>query len=434
MVSQQKTKFKDTEVGKIPEDWEVREIQEVVSKLGDGLHGTPKYDDNGDYYFINGNNLVDGKIEVDEKTRKCSKEESQKYKKELNNRTILVSINGTLGNIALYDNEKIILGKSACYMNVKDDFSLFFIKYVLKNGYFQNYVQFNATGTTIKNVSLKQMREFKFGIPKDFEEQSAIAKVFADIDNKVGLNRKINRQLEAIGLALFKHWFIDFEFPNKEGKPYKSSGGEMVDSELGKIPKGWEVIQIKDFGKVICGKTPPKSIKKYFDGNIPFIKIPDMHDQTYIIETSDTLTEDGMNYQKNKTILPNSLCVSCIATIGLVSLTYRLSQTNQQINSIVPKNKFYSYYLYYTLKLLRKYLEDLGSGGSATLNVNTSIFSKIKLIKPEENILKNYHLIIDPLFSRILKNLLESNYLENIRDVLLPRLMSGKIRVPVEVG
>src|SRR3989344_5063573 len=98
-MNKKETKFKETEIGEIPEDWEVKEIQEVVSKLGDGLHGTPKYDDNGEYYLVN------GKIEVDEKTKRCSKNEFEKYKKELNDRTIMVSINGTIGNIALYNNE-----------------------------------------------------------------------------------------------------------------------------------------------------------------------------------------------------------------------------------------------------------------------------------------------------------------------------------------
>ena len=111
--------FKQTEIGMIPEEWEVKEIGEIVTKLGDGLHGTPKYDGDGKYYFINGNNLVNGKIQVNGNTKKCPEEEFDKYKKELNNRTVLVSINGTLGNIALYNREKVILGKSACYFNVK---------------------------------------------------------------------------------------------------------------------------------------------------------------------------------------------------------------------------------------------------------------------------------------------------------------------------
>jgi len=96
-------------------EWKEVILRDVVSILGDGLHGTPQYDDNGEYYFINGNNLSDGKIVIKEGTKKANKEEYEKYKKDLNDQTIFVSINGTLGNVALYNNEKCILGKSACF-------------------------------------------------------------------------------------------------------------------------------------------------------------------------------------------------------------------------------------------------------------------------------------------------------------------------------
>ena len=205
-----KPKFKQTEIGMIPEDWEVKDIQHVVTKLGDGLHGTPKYDESGTYYFVNGNNLANGKIKVNKDTKKCSKEEFEKYKKELTNRTILVSINGTLGNIAIYNDEKIILGKSACYLTVKDEYNLQFIKYVLRNTAFQNHIQNNATGTTIKNVSLKQMREYKFGIPMNAKEQFLISKILADLDFKIELNQQMNKTLEAIGQVIFKHLFVYF--------------------------------------------------------------------------------------------------------------------------------------------------------------------------------------------------------------------------------
>jgi len=243
----------------------------------------------------------------------------------------------------------------------------------------------------------------------------------------------MNKTLEAIAQAIFKHWFVDFEFPNEEGKPYKSSGGEMVyNEELGKeIPKGWEVVEIRELGEIICGKTPPKSIKKYFGGDMPFIKIPDIHNEVFVIETDDSLTEEGMNSQKNKTIPPYSVCVSCIATVGKVCINDKKSQTNQQINSIVPKESYFTYYLYFKMKSMEDYLKVLGSGGSATLNINTRIFSKIKILKPEDEILREFQEKVDPLFDKILSNLYQSKSLSQIRDTLLPKLMPGEIRVKV---
>lgn len=145
--------------------WEEKTLKELTSHLGDGLHGTPKYTSEGDYYFINGNNLTDGVIEFKSSTKRVSFEEYNKHKKNLTDRTILVSINGTLGNVAFYNNEKIILGKSACYFNMKEGVDKNYIKYVLSSSYFLKYAHKEATGATIKNVSLKTMREFIVPIP-----------------------------------------------------------------------------------------------------------------------------------------------------------------------------------------------------------------------------------------------------------------------------
>ena len=156
------------------EDGEEKTLKEITSILGDGLHGTPKYTVDGEYYFINGNNLDNGKIVFKENTKKVSIEEYDKYKKNLNDRTMLVSINGTLCNVAFYNNEKVILGKSACYFNLLDGIDKNFIKYVIQSPYFIRYAFKEATGATIKNVSLKSMREFKMHLPK-LEEQKLIS-------------------------------------------------------------------------------------------------------------------------------------------------------------------------------------------------------------------------------------------------------------------
>jgi type I restriction enzyme, S subunit len=159
------------------EGWVEKTIKEITSLLGDGLHGTPKYTDGGEYYFINGNNLEDGKIVFKENTKRVSSAEYEKHKKKLNDRTVLVSINGTLGNVAFYNNEKIILGKSACYFNLLDSVDKHFIKYIISSPYFLQYAHREATGATIKNVSLKSMREFKVLLPSLTEQNAIVSKL-----------------------------------------------------------------------------------------------------------------------------------------------------------------------------------------------------------------------------------------------------------------
>lgn len=178
------------------EKWKKTTIEECTDVLGDGLHGTPKYTPDGEYAFINGNNLIDGKIVIKKDTKRVSEEEYEKYKKPLNERTLFVSINGTLGNVGIYGGEQVILGKSACYFNVKECVDKAFIYYVVCTPDFKQYLETNATGTTIKNVSLKQMREYEFSIP-DFQTQRKISSLLGAIDEKIRNNKEINDNLVA---------------------------------------------------------------------------------------------------------------------------------------------------------------------------------------------------------------------------------------------
>lgn len=178
--------------GKLPKGWEWSNVKEITTLLGDGLHGTPKYDSNGEYYFINGNNLNDGKIEIKENTKKVSKEEFEKYKKQLNDKTIFVSINGSLGYTAFYNNEPVILGKSACYFNVKDGIDKHYIRYIFTSQRFTNYSVTVATGSTIKNVSLKSMREFEIPLPKNIEEQCQIVQ---EIESRLSVADKMEESI-----------------------------------------------------------------------------------------------------------------------------------------------------------------------------------------------------------------------------------------------
>ena len=266
----------------------------------------------------------------------------------------------------------------------------------------------------------------------ELHEQRAIAHILGSLDDKIELNHRMNHTLEAMARAIFKHWFIDFEFPNDNGEPYKSSGGEMIDSPLGPIPKGWRIVKIKSLGNIVCGKTPPKKQRVFYENaSIPFIKIPDMHNQVFAVNSNDTLSCEAINIMRKKLLPANSICVSCIATVGEVVITSRESFTNQQINSIVPRKKYLVYYTYFMMKELQNTLVQMASGGSATLNLNTKEFSNTSIIFPSESTIFRFHETVECLFQRILLNQTEINALASLRDILLPKLMSGEIRVPV---
>ena len=392
-------------------EWTITTLEACTDILGDGLHGTPIYSENGEYAFVNGNNLVDGEILIKKDTKKVDESQYEKYKKSLSNRTILVSINGTLGNVGTYNSEKIILGKSACYFNVKNSVDKGFIYYVVSSPAFRQYLESNATGTTIKNISLKQMREYSFAMPS-YDEQQRISSILKTIDRKIKGNKEINKNLEQQAQAIFKSWFIDFH-------PF---GGNR--------PIDWVTGIIDDLGaEIICGKTPSTKRKEYYGGNTPFITIPDMHGCVYNVSTERYLSSAGVASQPKKTLPPNTVCVSCIGTAGLVTLVSEKSQSNQQINSIVPKEGISVYYIYLLMQTLSETINKLGQSGSTIVNLNKTQFAKIPVTIPSEQVLCNFDTLCKPLFEMILSNQKENIKLTNLRDTLLPKLMSGELDV-----
>ena len=221
--------------GELPSGWAWKQLQTITSVLGDGLHGTPAYSANGDFYFINGNNLSDGKIILKEGTKRVTRVEYEKYKKELNENTILVSINGTLGNTAFYNNEKVILGKSACYFSVTSEVDKHYVRYLLTGQRFLSYADNTATGSTIQNVSLKSMREFQIPVPPTIKEQQAIVR---EIESRLSVCDKLEEtitanllQAESLRQSILKKAFEGKLVPQDPNNPPASELLEKIQGQ-----------------------------------------------------------------------------------------------------------------------------------------------------------------------------------------------------------
>ena len=246
----------------------------------------------------------------------------------------------------------------------------------------------------------------------DHETQLRIGKLLRSIDARITVNKKINDNLEQQAQALYKAWFVDLI-------PYNRV-----------MPSDWFNGTVDDLAKeIICGKTPSTKIPEYYGGDIPFITIPDMHGKIYTISTERCLSTYGANTQAKKTLPKNAICVSCIGTAGLVTLVASKSQTNQQINSIIPKDNFSPYYIYLLMQTLSEVINKLGQGGSTIVNLSKAQFGKIKVCIPSVATMRGFDEIVAPLFTMILKNQKEIIRLSSLRDTLLPKLMSGEIDV-----
>jgi type I restriction enzyme S subunit len=193
--------YKKSSLGFIPVEWEVKQLEELTTQIGDGIHTTPKYAENTDFYFINGNNLSDGEIIIG--SALCvSEEEYKKHFKELNCRTILYSINGTIGNIALYQGEKVILGKSACYISCKTNINLDYVFFILQTFQISKYYELEMTGSTIKNLSLASVRNTPIAIPNDEKEQLLIAQRIKTINKKLQTEQNYLQKLQMLKRGL----------------------------------------------------------------------------------------------------------------------------------------------------------------------------------------------------------------------------------------
>lgn len=403
-------------------------LEEVTTKIGDGLHGTPKYDENGTYYFINGNNLSNGNIIFKETTKKVNEDEFKKYQKPLNDRTLFVSINGTIGNTAVYNNEDIILGKSACYLNVKNSIDKDFIYYLLNNNHFQNYIDQYATGTTIKNVSLKTIRGYKFELPS-IKKQKSISIILKNIDKKIQVNQQIIANLEELSQTLFKRWFIDFEFPDENGNPYKSSGGGMVNTFSRNIPENWDVLELKELLTNTKNNIKPGEYTKTHP-YVPIDLIPMKKLNFYEYKDGCEAKSSLLKFDKNDILLG-----SMRVYFHRVSLAPYSGTTRSTVFVLKPKHEYLTYYLLHFInqKDFISFASNSSSGSTIPYAVWNDTLENYLTILPSKKVLDDFNNRVKNLFDISQNLLLENKNLIELRDSLLPKLMSGEIELPDEL-
>lgn len=287
----------------------------------------------------------------------------------------------------------------------------------LRSSHYKSQMDSYALGSAQPNFGPSHIKYIDMILPP-IELQKRISSIICALNNKIDVNIKINETLEKMAITIYKHWFEEFG-------PFQE--GEFVETEVGIIPKGWKFKRVLDLGEVVTGKTPPTNKTENYGFDIPFIKIPDMHNQIYSIKTESMLSDLGAKSQKNKYLPENTVCVSCIATPGLVCLTDRISQTNQQINSIICKEEISPYFTYLFFKSISSNIVSLGSSGTATLNLNKKNFSNIKVILPDPCTMLSFDERVKNIFNSIRINQHQIESLEQTRNYLLPRLLSGDI-------
>lgn len=423
------TNFKQTEIGDIPADWDMCVLSQCVSvnPLRNLKRGVVSK-------YIPMANLLPFE-------RKISGYETKAFAggmKFINGDTLLARItpcleNGKTAYVDVLGEGEVGFGSTEyIILNGKENLSdSKFVYYLSLSPRFRDIAIKSMVGSSGRQrVQTDKLASSIFAFPK-FAEQQQIASVLSSLDDKIELNRKMNKTLEEMGKALFKRWFVDFEFPDENGKPYKSSGGEMVESELGMIPRGWEVGVLDNITEIKNGFAFKS--EDYTDNGVFLLRTRNFTQSGYVVKDEviylpEPFYKEYSNYQLRQFDVLLVMVGASVGSLGFVTSNALPALQNQNMwnfRARDPKNQLY-------IKLLVEKLvkQNIGSAsGSARDFFRKDFFRTIRFVCPKVQILNTFNEIVLPIFQELDKSLAEIDSLAQLRDSLLPRLMSGKLRV-----
>ena len=403
--------YKKTKVGWIPGGWDAATLGSVTSRIGDGIHTTPEYVENSRYFFVNGNNLTDGRVVIFPETKCVSEDEHLKHKKDLGSSTLLLSINGTVGNVAYYRDEPVILGKSAAYINCATSLSKHFAFAFLSSSKAHAFFRGEWTGSTIMNLSLASLRQMHIPLPS-LPEQEAIAEVLECWDKAIrNYEKKIERKRNI-----------------KKGLMQRLLAGKQ---RLPGFSEKWKKVRLKTVGKIVSGGTPSTEIPSYWNGSIPWCtptEIVKLHGK-FIHSTERYITDMGLRESSANLLPEKSLIVCTRATVGDCAINSVPMATNQGFKSIIPNSENDVEFIYYKICCMKNHFIRYASG-STFLEISKRDFEKSKLSTP---VIAEQRAIATVLSSADIEIAALERKLAVLQDqkrYLLNNLVTGTIRLP----
>lgn len=271
--------------------------------------------------------------------------------------------------------------------------------------------------STRGSITTDMLKKLPILLP-DLPTQNRIADILSSYDDLIENNNRRIQILEQTAQELYKEWFVRFRFP----------GHKKVKFENG-LPEGWSIRRLYTYGRIETGKTPSMKRQENYGNDVMFIKTPDMHDNAFVIKSEKMLSKCGHLTQPKKLLPPNSIMVTCIGSGGVVSINAEKAHTNQQINSIILQDPIRLEWLYFTCKSLKSTIELFGATGTTMTNLSKGKFKRIKIINPDDILILKYHEFVAPMMDKIKSLMYQNENLASQRDLLLPRLMSGKLEV-----
>ena len=382
-------------------------MSEGTSKIGDGLHGTPNYSDNGDVFFINGNNLVNGKIVITKETKLVTESNQSKDDKLLNRDTILMSINGTIGNLAWYNNERVMLGKSAAYLTVSNFDKKFIFSY-LQTSTIKNYFLNNLTGTTIKNLGLKTIRDTTLFVPT-FDEQEKIGSFFKQLDDTIALHqRKLDK------LNLLKQGYLQQLFPQNDEK--------VPRVRFANFKNEWEQRKLGSLATIVRGASPrPIQDPKWFDNesDIGWLRITDVTEQNgRIYHLEQHISKLGQ--AKTRVLIEPHLLLSIAATVGKPVVNYVKTGVHDGF-LIFLSPTFEREFMFQWLEMFRPKWQKYGQPGSQ-VNLNSELVRNQEIVLPNHKEQQKIGVFLKQIDKAIILHKSKLDKLISLKKVLLQKM------------
>ena len=288
----------------------------------------------------------------------------------------------------------------------------------------------NLSSGVRKNLNSNDLKNYPIGLPTTLNEQTRIASVLSVLDVKIEPNNRITAELEAMAKTLYAYWFVQFDFPDANGKPYKTSGGEMVYNPTLKreIPEGWDGSNILAVAELLGGGTPTKKKAEYWSGDTPFFTPTDADGNIFKFATEDYITDEGLKKSSTKLFEKNTIFITARGSVGKLVLAGVDMAMNQSCYALRAKPSISHTYLFYLTKELIHHLK-VKSSGSVFDSIVSNDIEFTNLAIPDTTLVSEFAKTVDLVFERIANNTRENQYLTHLRDWLLPMLMNGQVTV-----
>lgn len=406
-----------------------------------GWRGLSKdeYLESSDYKIINATALKDGIVDWDN----CGYITEERYKESneimLQENDILISKDGTLGKIGyvkgLTKPCTVASGIFVVRNKIPERLNFDYLYHLLKSYVFKDFIRRNkAVGSTINHLYQRDLENFEIDLPS-LDEQTKIANILNVIDEKIMHNELILTELDDIAHTLYGYWFLQFDYPDGNGKPYQASGGKMKwSNEFDKmIPETFSIGRVSDLGEIVSGGTPSTKNDEYYTAEgIAWITPKDLSKAKYkfVEHGARDITEMGLQKSSAKLMPKGSVVFTTRAPIGYISIAANSISTNQGFKSIVPHDYIGSEYVYYTIKMMTNKFIASGSG-TTFKEVSKKVFSSEKVIIPSKDVLLDYKSKMNDISTLYLTLQDEIIELDKKRQFLLPMLMNGQVKVKV---